>query len=145
VRLSDQEILVAFREGRDHWKTRDGVVKVVRSRDRGHTWGEPRTVLEVAGRNLGTHLSMILTDAGTLLCAYRETKPYENRGVGLSYSLDGGQTWVEQAAIYRATVSPDCGYPSMVNVGDNTVFCAYYTEAVNDTCHIEGVLLEEGY
>ena len=84
-----------------------------------------------------------LTATGTILCAYRQTKPNERRGVGLSYSIDAGESWVEQTPLYRASVSPDCGYPSLVRLAGNTVFCVHCTEARNDACYLQGVFLEE--
>ena len=66
-KLRNGDILVAYREGSDHWRTADGTVKLVRSRDGGLTWSQPETLLESKGENYGTHSGISQFSDGSIL------------------------------------------------------------------------------
>lgn len=66
-KLRNGDILVAYREGSDHWKTPDGVVRLVRSKDGGLTWSDPKTVLEANRVDYGTDLGITQLSDGTIL------------------------------------------------------------------------------
>ena len=55
LKLSSGEMLVAYREGSDHWITEDGVVKIVRSSDGGVSWSEPELIFAESGWSCGVH------------------------------------------------------------------------------------------
>jgi hypothetical protein len=116
-KLRNGDLLVAYREGTDHWKTSDGQVKLVRSRDGGKTWSAPSTVLAAPGKNYGTHSGIAQLSDGTLLLPalnYEPDHPWgpefrsfnaQDGSTGprriTSYilrSTDNGQTWSEPQA-----------------------------------------------
>jgi hypothetical protein len=66
-KLRNGDLLVAYREGSDHWRTADGQVRLVRSKDNGLTWSEPQTVLAKDGVNYGTHSGICQLSDGTIL------------------------------------------------------------------------------
>lgn len=111
-KLRNGDILVAYREGSDHWRTPDGTVRLARSRDGGLTWSEPETLLESKGVNYGTHSGISqLSDGSILLPAQslseswgpesqRYALPGDSSGRGprritsyLLRSSDDGHTW----------------------------------------------------
>lgn len=49
TKLASGEILVTYREGADHYKTVEGVVKIVRSQDEGETWSIPELMFSEPG------------------------------------------------------------------------------------------------
>ena len=97
VKLQNGDLLVAYREGTDHWYVKDGIVRTVSSSDNGKTWSEPQTVWEVPEHNLGTHNGMKQLADGALLLPGVDVldirtanwlmKPY------LMRSEDNGHTW----------------------------------------------------
>lgn len=96
VRLSSGEILVAYREGSDHWETEDGVVKIVRSSDEGASWSDPELVFSESGWNCGTHHGIKQLSNGHVLLPVtsmrRGTKEREQR-THLLCSKDKGKSW----------------------------------------------------
>ncbi len=113
-KLRNGELLVAYREGSDHWRTKDGVVKLVRSPDSGKTWSAPVTVLAAPGKNFGTHSGLAQLSDGSILLPVLNYEP--DRPWGIEYkalnaqaggsgprritsyilrSSDNGRTWSE--------------------------------------------------
>ena len=77
----------------------------------GRTWTKPERI-----GFRGDAPCLLRTSAGILLCAHRHP------GTSLHYSLDDGATW-------KGPITIDAGkgaYPSMVELPDGTIFCAYY-------------------
>src|SRR5687768_5766434 len=97
ARLSNGEILVAYREGTDHWRKMDGIVRLVRSRDSGKTWSVPETILQVEGHNYGTSLGMSQLANGTLLLPLIRVHDLKRNPRWISgpmiRSFDNGHTW----------------------------------------------------
>ena len=97
TKLQNGDLLVAYREGTDHWWTKDGIVRTVRSTDNGQTWSEPQTVWEVPEHNLGTHTGMRQLADGTMLlpvqdCLNLRTSKWVIRA-SMMRSEDNGHTW----------------------------------------------------
>ncbi len=55
LRLSSGTLLMAYREGSDHWKTDDSVEKMVRSEDGGASWSEPELFFSEPGWGCAAH------------------------------------------------------------------------------------------
>ena len=94
------------------------------SDDGGETW-TPIEALPFHGQSP----SLLQTQSGVLLCAYRQRTPGKPQGVGLSYSYDGGETWAESEPLY---VSPlrDCAYPNLLELSPGEYIAVYYTAAM---------------
>jgi len=85
--------------------------------------------------------ALIKMKSGILLFAYRNMNEYQ-KGVGISFSKDFGNTWTKTKMIYESN-SFNCGYPSLLELDKETVMCIYYTEYdLNNNCDIEGVILK---
>ena len=97
LRLADGTLLVLFREGTDHWRTDDSVLKLTRSGDGGKTWTEANTLLKEDGWGFAAHHGPRQLSDGSILTAamslrnsgggQREFRTYAMR------SSDGGGTW----------------------------------------------------
>jgi len=83
------------------------------SRDGGRTWSTP-----AAFNFLAQSIYFLRTSKGILLMGHRHP------GTSLHYSLDDGKTWSENAQLDSAGGA----YPSMAELPDGTIFCAYYEE-----------------
>lgn len=98
VRLRCGTLLLAYREGSDHLKTDDAVVKVTRSTDGGNTWSQPLTILHEAGWGFSAHHGPTqLLDGSVLLPAVslrhsQVIPPGEYRVFALR-SHDEGRSW----------------------------------------------------
>ena len=103
VRLSSGEILVFYREGSDHWRTVDGVVKMVRSQDEGKSWTAPEIVFAEPGWGCGAHHGPTQLSDGRVVVPLTMVGPYDDlpsgvdmRGkVYLINSEDGSNSWSE--------------------------------------------------
>ena len=121
--LRNGDILVAYREGTDHWITPDGVVRLCRSTDGGQTWGAPSTIVAAEGRNFGCHLGMTELEDGTILLPLVENHAmsgqlpyfqyYQRMRVSsyVTLSHDGGQTWT---------------YPKQLDLGSHVIWTGSY-------------------
>lgn len=97
VKLQNGDLLVAYREGTDHWRTKDGMVRLVRSRDGGKSWSEPKTVWSIPGHNLGTHDGLSQLANGAVLLPVQDvfkidSQPWSIKAY-MMRSADNGQTW----------------------------------------------------
>ncbi len=111
-KLRNGDILVAYREGSDHWRTPDGTARLVRSKDGGLTWSESKTIAEAQGVNYGTHSGIAQLSDGSILLPIQALSeswgpefrmyaaPGDRSGRGprrircyLLRSTDNGQTW----------------------------------------------------
>ena len=103
VRLTSGELLVFYREGSDHWRTVDGVVKMVRSQDEGESWSAPELVFSEPGWGSGAHHGPAQLSDGRVILPMTLVGSYEDlpdgvemRGkVYLLSSEDGGNSWSE--------------------------------------------------
>lgn len=97
AKLQNGDLLVAYREGTDHWVTKDGIVRLVRSRDGGRTWSQPVTVWKESGHNLGTHIGLTQLSDGTLLLPVQDVlrltpQPFSIKAY-MMRSTDNGYLW----------------------------------------------------
>ena len=84
ARLHDGTLLVLYREGTNHWKTDDSVVKVTLSSDEGATWSDAQTIHQEPGWGAGAHHGPLqLTDGRILapaMCVRNVEKGKGHRG-----------------------------------------------------------------
>ena len=99
---------------------------VTLSHDGGHTW-TPFEALSFHGQSP----SLLQTQGGVLLCAYRQRGPRKPQGVGLSYSCNGGERWAETDQLYLAPEDFwDCAYPNLIELSPGEYIAVYYTAAL---------------
>jgi len=79
------------------------------SDDGGLTWSNPMPT-----QIQGEAPDLLLTQFGTLLCAYRDDWP---RGTSFVRSYDGGRTWERETLLFGTEYR--MGYPSLAEVGEN--------------------------
>lgn len=91
------------------------------SHNGGRTWSKPKQILSDFG---GAPPHLMRHSSGRLVSSYclRE-KPY---AVRVMISEDEGKTWDIDHDIYVNAVSPDMGYPSTVELKDNTLLTVFY-------------------
>ena len=96
VRLEDGTLLLSYREGSDHWRTDDAVLKVTRSTDDGATWSEPSTILEESGWGFSAHHGPSQLSDGSILAPGMSLRQADDRRefrVFVLRSDDNGRTW----------------------------------------------------
>jgi hypothetical protein len=123
ARLGDGTLLVAYKEASDHWITPDGVVRLCRSGDGGHTWSQPETIAAFDGRGLSCHLGLRELADGTLILPLVERHSVSGQPPYLQYfermplsthvilSHDGGLTWTS---------------PEQVDLGSRVIWVGCY-------------------
>ena len=107
VRLTSGEILIFYREGSDHWRTDDGVVKMVRSSDDGESWSAPEIVFSSSDMSVGAHHGPEQLSDGRVILPMTLIKDISKRAFGGHYrsethiisSDDGGRSWTEPTQI----------------------------------------------
>lgn len=96
-----------------------------RSTDEGKSWSTPRLISPKGQEN--AHL-LELAD-GRILCSFTSRIP-GLFGVVMRLSEDSGETWSRPAILISAPCTDwhktDCGYPSAVQLADDTIVTAYY-------------------
>jgi Neuraminidase (sialidase) len=100
-RLSDGDLLLAYRDGRDHHATCDGAVLTVRSHDNGRTWDDPIAVVADPGWDCTTVHGMTQLHDGSIILYVWKSRwlgvPFDQSRreahIFLARSLDGGRTW----------------------------------------------------
>jgi hypothetical protein len=129
IRLDDGRFLAVIREH----QTRQSVFS--HSSDEGQTWSPIRPT-----PFLGSNIKLFRLRSGAVGCAYRD-EDRSLRGVSLSVSEDGGETWAFAGQLYAA--DPDalhepgsvCGYPDVAQLGsgDLAVVLHAYPTVVDGT------------
>ncbi len=111
TRLGDGTLLVLYREGNNHWKTDDSVVKVTHSSDEGTTWSEPETILQEPGWGAGAHHGPLQLPDGRVLAPAQCVRHVEKGQRGnLEFRVfnlrsdDRGRTWT------RREIRPQTGW-----------------------------------
>lgn len=97
MQLNSGTLLLLYREGTDHWRTDDSVVRLTRSQDGRKTWNEPRTLLKEEGWGFSTHHGPRQLSDGSILAPamslrHPKGKPREFRAYAMR-SRDDGQSW----------------------------------------------------
>jgi hypothetical protein len=121
----------------------DGLVRIIRSPDRGATW-EPIITTPVWG--YPQHL-LPLRD-GRLLMSYGYRRP--PYGVRACLSSDCGKTWDLDGEVVlrmdggtsegqpRKVGDTDLGYPASIQIDDDTILTVYYHNRAGSNCFIAG-------
>ena len=121
VRLSDGRFLAVVREH----VTLQSVFS--HSEDEGRTW-TPIMPTDFKGSNI----KLWKLRSGTVACAYRDEDP-SRRGVSLSVTEDGGETWEFLGQLYDGGDDADhtpgyvCGYPGMVYTNKSDIVLVLHT------------------
>ncbi len=91
------------------------------SYDNGHSFTRPHQILSDKG---GAPAHLLRLENGVLISVYgyREM-PY---GIRMMYSLDDGETWSCDHALYAQEVSNDLGYPASVELKDGSILTVFY-------------------
>ncbi len=137
VRLDDGRFLAVVREH----KTRQSVIS--HSSDEGATWTPIRPT-----PFLGSNIKLFRLRSGAIACAYRDEDP-ALRGVSLSVTHDGGETWTFGGQLYAA--GPDarhgpgdvCGYPDLVTLGDGSIGAVLHTYPTADGIQLHWLRLDD--
>ena len=96
LRLDDGTLLLTFREGSDHWRTDDSILRVSCSTDGGATWSEPTTILQETGWGFASHHGPTQLSDGSILAPGMSLRHVEGRREFRVYALrsdDVGATW----------------------------------------------------
>ena len=121
VRLTDGRFLAVIREH----QTLQSVASW--SGDEGRTWSPLRPT-----PFLGSNIKLFRLRSGAVVCAYRDEDP-ARRGVSLSWTQDGGESWALLGQLYAADVDAQhepgsvCGYPDLISLGDDRVLGVLHT------------------
>ena len=121
VRLDDGRFLAVVRE--------HNVKKSVfaHSRDEGKTW----TPIRYTGFS-GSNVKLQRLRSGAVICIYRDEDP-AMRGVSVSLTEDGGESWKRVGQLYSAPRDVDhvpnllCGYPDAVYTNDANLLAVLHT------------------
>ena len=103
---TDGELVLTYKESKDHHRTDDGVLLVARSSDGGQSWAEKRVIAAEAGwRSYTNHSLTRLSDGALLLNLIRGQHRLAANGNRYSFgrsaylrSTDGGHSWQERGA-----------------------------------------------
>jgi len=118
-------IVVARHEAGPLWQFDSG--------DGGHSWSTPRTL-----PMWGYPPDLIQLRDGLLLVIYGIRRP--PYGIRACLSEDGGDTWdYEHELIIRDDMKNDnLGYPTVAQLGDGSLFAAYYGEDEAGVTYVQG-------
>ena len=121
VRLDDGRLLAVVRE---HNLKRS---VFSHSEDDGRTW----TPLRYTGF-LGANFKLQRLNSGVIICVYRDEEP-SRRGVSVSVTEDGGETWRFVGQLYTAPMDSNhtpsflCGYPDMAYLDHTRMIAVLHT------------------
>lgn len=137
VRLADGRFLAVIREH----QTRQSVWST--SADEGATWSAIRPT---AFKGSNIKLYKLRSDA--VICAYRDEDP-ERRGVSLSLTEDGGESWSGLGQLYAAGAEAlhepgsVCGYPDIVDLGDGELGAVLHSYPTVDGIQLHWLRLRD--
>jgi hypothetical protein len=137
ARLEDGRFLAVIREH----QTRQSVWST--SPDEGATWSPIRPT-PFKGSNIKLHRLR----SGAIVCAYRDEEP-ARRGVSVSLTEDGGETWRDLGQLYAA--GPEalhepgsvCGYPDMVDLGGGEIGAVLHSYPTADGIQLQWFRLRD--
>ena len=101
-----------------------GRLDLFESRDLGRSW-EEKAILTFPGQHPGNVLQ--LRD-GRVLLTYGSRMP-GMLGVQARLSQDGGENWSDPIMLANGLDSPDCGYPSTLELEDGRLVTIYYSQS----------------
>jgi hypothetical protein len=137
ARLDDGRFLAVVREH----QTRQSVSS--HSSDEGRTWTPIRPT-----PFKGSNIKLFRLRSGAVLCAYRDEDP-DRRGVSISVTEDGGDTWRDAGHLYAAQLDARhepgavCGYPDIVQLGDGTLGAVLHTYPTADGLELQWLRLRD--
>jgi hypothetical protein len=111
------------------------------SDDEGKTWSP------LSKTGFHGHCLHLVRVKNAIVCLYREMAP--NRpGIAYSVTYDHGESWQYGEQIYEAPApytgwAAACGYPSMVALDDDTLFCVFHTAFEAGNSDIRGLFLRD--
>lgn len=126
ARLDDGRFLAVIREHQTRqsvWSTSD---------DEGATWSAIRPT-----PFKGSNIKLFRLRSGAVACAYRDEEPTQ-RGVSVSLTPDGGETWTWLGQLYAAGPEAQhepgsvCGYPDLVALGGDEIGAVLHTYPTAD-------------
>ena len=137
VRLADGRFLAVIREH----KTRQSVWST--SADEGATWSPIRPT-----PFKGSNIKLYRLRSGAVVCAYRDEEP-DRRGVSISLTEDGGETWTAHGQLYAA--GPEalhepgsvCGYPDLVELGGGEIGAVLHSYPTTDGIQLHWLRLRD--
>jgi hypothetical protein len=137
VRLADGRFMAVIREH----QTRQSVWST--SVDEGATWSPIRPTAFK-----GSNIKLYRLRSGAVVCAYRDEDP-DRRGVSLSLTDDGGESWTQLGQLYAA--GPEalhepgsvCGYPDLVDLGDGEVGAVLHSYPTADGIQLHWLRLRD--
>ena len=133
-KLAGGDLIACFYAGRGHASlpTKDspkgGRVCIMRSKDRGATWSEPRTLIDLVGDDRDA--SVMETRKGTVICTFMTY--YGRSEVPISFivrvtrSVDGGKTWEEPKAVESPFRTVTATSSPVVELDDGTLLMPIY-------------------
>ena len=137
ARLDDGRFLAVIREH----QTRQSVF--AHSGDEGATWSAIRPT-----PFKGSNIKLFRLRSGAIACAYRDEDP-ALRGVSLSVTHDGGESWTFGGQLYAAGADAQhepgsvCGYPDLVSLGDGTIGAVMHTYPTDDGIQLHWLRLAD--
>jgi hypothetical protein len=137
IRLDDGRFLAVVREH----VTRQSVLS--HSSDEGRTWSPIRPA-----PFKGSNIKLFRLRSGAVLCAYRDEDP-DRRGVSVSVTRDGGETWAPAGQLYAAGPASQhrpgsvCGYPDMVALSDGTIGAVLHSYPTDDGIQLHWLRLRD--
>ncbi len=137
VRLTDGQFLAVIREHQtlqSVWST---------SSDEGATWSPIRPTAFK-----GSNIKLFRLRSGAVVCVYRDEDPTQ-RGVSLSMTEDGGETWTSLGQLYAGGPASQhepgsvCGYPDMVDLGGGEIGAVLHTYPTSDGIELHWLRLRD--
>jgi hypothetical protein len=113
------------------------------SADEGRTWTPIRPTTFK-----GSNIKLFGLRSGAILCAYRDEDP-ALRGVSISISEDGGETWRFAGQLYAASAdalhAPGavCGYPDIVRLSDGTLGAVLHSYPTDEGIQLHWLRLRD--
>jgi BNR repeat protein len=137
ARLDDGRFLAVVREH----QTRQSVRST--SSDEGATWSPIKPT-----PFKGSNIKLFRLRSGAIACAYRDEDP-DRRGVSLSLTEDGGETWKPLGQLYVAGPEAQhepgsvCGYPDLVALGDGEIGAVLHSYPTADGIQLHWLRLRD--
>ena len=136
LRLSDGRILTVIRTDEPPCEAYQSY-----SADEGKTWTPVRKT------GFQGHCPRLFRLRGGILCVYRDMNP-SHPGIGYSVTYDEGQSWHYGAPLYESSGAygswgSACGYPAVVRLADDGIFCIFHTDFVDQDSEIRGFFLRD--
>ena len=132
LRLDDGRLLAASRTLRSPFpdcrfelaQFLGGRLDLFESKDLGRSW-EDKAILTFPGQHPG---NLIQLRDGRILLTYGSRIP-GLLGVYARLSEDGGENWSDPIILVNGLDSPDCGYPSTLELNDGQLVTIYYSQS----------------